>query len=48
MDWSRVGRAVVQMDVDSLRLAFDVWPNFDRRYYRVRATRWARKASGAC
>ena len=33
MDWSRVGRAVVQMDVESLKLAFDAWPNFNRRYY---------------
>ena len=33
MDWSRVGRAFVAMDVDSLKLAFDAWPNFDRRYY---------------
>ena len=33
MDWSRIGRAFVAMDVDSLKLAFDAWPNFDRRYY---------------
>src|SRR5438876_7941973 len=33
MDWSRVGRAFVQMDVDSLKLALDAWPDFDRRYY---------------
>ena len=33
MDWSRVGRAFVQMEVDSLKLALDARPNFDRRYY---------------
>jgi len=33
MDWSRIGRAFVAMDVDSLKLAFDAWPNFDRRYF---------------
>ena len=33
MDWSRVGRALVAMDVESLKLAFDAWPNFNRRYY---------------
>ena len=33
MDWSRVGREFVAMDVESLKLAFDAWPNFDRRYY---------------
>jgi hypothetical protein len=33
MDWSRVGRAFVAMDVDSLKLALDAWPDFDRRYY---------------
>ena len=33
MDWSRVGGAFVQMDVDSMKLLFDTWPNFDRRYY---------------
>ena len=33
MNWSRVGRALVQMDVDSLKLVLDTWPDFDRRYY---------------
>ena len=33
MDWSRIGRAFVQMDVDSLKLVLDDWPDFDRRYY---------------
>lgn len=33
MDWSRIGRAFVAMEVDSLKLAFDAWPNFDRRYF---------------
>ena len=33
MDWSRIGRAFVAMDVDSLKLAFDAWPNFDRQYF---------------
>src|SRR5207245_3667574 len=33
MNWSRVGRALVQMDVDSLKLVLDAWPDFDRRYY---------------
>lgn len=33
MDWSRVGGAFVQMDVDSLKLILDTWPSFDRRYY---------------
>ena len=33
MDWSRIGRAFVAMDVDSLKLAVDAWPNFDRRYF---------------
>jgi hypothetical protein len=33
MDWSRVGGAFVQMEVDSLKLVLDTWPSFDRRYY---------------
>jgi len=33
MDWSGVGRAFLQMEVDSLKLALDARPNFDRRYY---------------
>src|SRR5438309_11163287 len=33
MDWSGVGRAFLQMDVESLKLALDARPNFDRRYY---------------
>src|SRR5207244_5483622 len=33
MDWSGVGRAFLQMEVDSLKLALDARPDFDRRYY---------------
>jgi hypothetical protein len=33
MDWSRLGRAFVQMELDSLKLVRGTWPNFDRRYY---------------
>ena len=33
MDWSRVGRAFVQMELDSLNLVRTRGPYFDRRYY---------------
>ena len=33
MDWSRCGRAFVQMELDSLRLVRGSWPSFDRQYY---------------
>ena len=33
MDWSRAGSAFVRMELDSLKLVRDTWPNFDRRYY---------------
>jgi hypothetical protein len=33
MDWSRIGRGLVQMELDSLKLIRATWPNFDRRYY---------------
>ena len=33
MDWSRLGRAFVQMQLDSLNLVRTRGPNFDRRYY---------------
>ena len=33
MDWSRLGRAFVQMELDSLKLVRTAWPNFGRQYY---------------
>ena len=33
MDWSRLGRAFLQMELDSLKLVRATWPHFDRSYY---------------